>query len=933
MIRFRALLFVVPAIFACVPMTARAQYPFGKNKVLYAPKDWKILETEHVEIYFYPDERPVAEFIAGIADDTYREFSGILRVEFEKRIPVVLYGTHHDFRETNVTPYLVSESTAGFTEFMKGRIALPFSGSYPKLRHVFRHEMVHALMIEKLRVVMSSRRRWGYEGPPLWFVEGLAEYLARREPDSEAHLFMRDAVTNGLVYPLEELWRIDGSYLMYKVGESAVGYIATRFGDDALAVLLENWWRYDRFPVLVERTLGVSLRTLSDQWLAYLRRRYYPSVLDRRGMEEIGEALSPRNSLYEMHPVRADAAGAGGRVFCVGWDRGSMNILELARDGAGRPRGRTFVRAGTSGRFESVPAMRSRLYARGDTLLFVSKAGAADAVYVYDVARRRVLHAIGAPGCRVLSSPSLSPDGGSIVFSAIDGGGKSDLFVCDLAGGAVSRITDDFHDDASPDWHPTLPLIVWSSNRCEGLADSYALYATDPAGGVVEALTGGGFRDLDPRWLRDGSGVLFSSDREGTPDAYLLSGGRLARLTNALGGVYSPAPYDDETFLCAAYEAGAFRSFRIPLKRGAAGSASPDEEPCDARAWTPGSPDTAAGVVERDYRMKLGLDFIGATFALDPDYGSSGNGAQLFFTDILGNHQFIGLIGAATDDFDEILDKLNVAVTYANLSRRLNYAVGAFRLAGFTGSSYDLIRYERRTGATAAVVYPFNTFARAGISTVLRNMEREDDFTWLGLRRGSSWLLSHYLSFTFDNILWYIGGPLSGRRLSVTFGNTFDLSGNRYESRTMNVDLRHYVPLGERVVFAQRFVSRSAWGDDLQLFYLGGSWDLHGYRFRQFAGTRTWLVNSEIRFPLIDRLVMKLPIGLIEFPLLRGSLFLDAGRASGFLLDTGWIGSVGTGVELNLGYLPVARVNFSRLTDFETIERDWRIDLFLGFNF
>lgn len=931
MMRPRAVFVALAAVLASLPAAARAQYPFGKNKVLYAPKDWKVLETAHVEIYFYPDERPVAEFIAGLADETYREFSRFLRVEFDRRIPVILYGTHHDFRETNVTPYLVSESTAGFTEFAKGRIALPFSGSYPQMRHVFRHEMVHALMLEKLRVVMSSRRRWGYEGPPLWFVEGLAEYAARGAPDAEAHLFLRDAVVNGLIPPLEELWRIEGSYLMYKVGESAVGYIATRFGDEALAVMLENWWRYDRFPVLVERTLGLPMRTLGEQWLAYLRRRYYPSVLERRAMSEIGEPLSPRGSVYETHPVCA-GGGTDSKILCIGWDRGAMNVLELERDRAGRPRSRTFVRGGASARFESIPAMRSRLYARGDTLLFASKAGAGDAVYVYDVDRRRVLAEVRVPGCRVASSPSLSPDGGSIVLSAIDGGGKSDLYVCDLASGAVSRLTDDFHDDAGPDWHPTLPLIVWSSNRCGGAKDSYALYSCDPAGGGVEALTAGGSRDVDPRWLRDGSGVLFSSDRAGTPDAYLLRDGVVTRQTNALGGVYSPTPCGGGSFLCTAYEFGAFASFRVPLADGSP-VAAPAGGPCEDEAPRRAPADSAAVFVERDYRMKLGLDFIGATFALDPDYGSSGNGAQLFFTDMLGNHQFIGLVGAATDDFDEILDKLNVAVTYTNLSRRLNYAVGAFRLAGYTGAAYDLIRYERRTGVTGAVVYPFNTFARAGFSAVLRAMEREDDFTWLGRRPGSSSLLSNYVSFTYDNILWYIGGPLSGRRVSAVFGNTLDLSGNGYGSRTLNVDLRQYVPLGARVVFAQRVVSRSAWGDDLQLFYLGGSWDLHGYRFRQFAGTRTWLVNSELRFPLLDRLVVKFPIGLIEFPILRGSLFLDAGRASGFAVDTGWIGSLGAGVELNLGYLPVARVNFSRLTDFDTFRPGWRTDLFLGFNF
>jgi outer membrane protein assembly factor BamA len=65
----------------------------------------------------------------------------------------------------------------------------------------------------------------------------------------------------------------------------------------------------------------------------------------------------------------------------------------------------------------------------------------------------------------------------------------------------------------------------------------------------------------------------------------------------------------------------------------------------------------------------------------------------------------------------------------------------------------------------------------------------------------------------------------------------------------------------------------------------------------------------------------------------RGSLFVDAAKIEGYIEDTGWIGSVGTGVEMNLGYLPVVRVNFSRQTDFRSIDSDVKIDFFLGFNF
>ena len=155
---------------------ASAQYSFGKNKIQYTPKDWEVIETAHFEICYYPEEIAVAEFIAGETENIYEEYAEFFGLEFDRRIPVVLYGTHHDFQETNIIPYMISEATGGFTEFIKGRVALPFTGSYGQLLEVYRHEITHAFMLEKLRVVMNSHRRYTYNHPPLWFTEGLAEY-------------------------------------------------------------------------------------------------------------------------------------------------------------------------------------------------------------------------------------------------------------------------------------------------------------------------------------------------------------------------------------------------------------------------------------------------------------------------------------------------------------------------------------------------------------------------------------------------------------------------------------------------------------------------------------------------------------------------------------------------------------------------------------
>jgi hypothetical protein len=924
----------ITCLVALAARPAFGQYPFGKNKVIYAPKAWVVIETPHFDIYYYPDERGIAEFVASISDSLYAEYADFFSLQFKTRIPVVLYGTHHDFKETNVIPYLISESTGGFTEFIKGRIALPFLGSYAKLEHVFRHEVTHAFMIEKLRVVMAAHRHFTYSEPPLWFSEGLAEYLASGQPDSEAQMFLRDAVANDLVYALDEMWRIEGSYLMYKEGESAVGYLATRFGRESIRLILENWWRGDRFDTILQHSIGLRLHALSDGWREYLKRRYWPAILDLRPVGEVGEAISPPGPALDIHPVTVETGAGGTRTVCVGYDRGSINILDLVRDDGGRWHRRILIRGGQRNDFESIPLLRSRLSARGDTLLFVSKAGARDAIYLFSVGRKKVLAKITTPIARILSSPCLSPDGSTIAFSAIDGFGKSDLFLYDLATGTVRRLTDDYYEDVDPDWRPDGRALVFSSDRCGDIhKGTHCLETIDVETGEIEALTDPGYQDTNPRWLRDGSGILFASDRRHDADIYLLRDGRLTRQTNVLGGALDPWPcLGDSTFLAAAYTGGTFRIYRMKISEEAREIAFATAPPPEQQ-WTPPSLEPSESFVNKPYRPKFGLDLIGATFTPDPDYGSLGSGAQLFFTDVLGNHQIAFLFGSASDNFDEFFKKLNVAFTYVNLTHRLNYAVGAFHLASYVGYSYDLLRFERWYGGFVDVSYPLSTFTRIDLSTVVKGIERDDEFASVGLETGRSWLISNYISATFDNIVWYVGGPSAGRRVNVALGSTIDMQGTRYGSTTLHLDLRNYVGLSERIVFAQRLVSRNAWGGDLQLFYLGGAWDLRGYRFREFAGKRTLLLNNELRFPLLDRLLVKLPFGVIDFPLFRGSLFFDVGRVNGFIYDTDWLGSFGAGVEMNLGYLPVARVNFSRLTDFKTVGNEIHVDFFLGFNF
>jgi outer membrane protein assembly factor BamA len=132
-------------------------------------------------------------------------------------------------------------------------------------------------------------------------------------------------------------------------------------------------------------------------------------------------------------------------------------------------------------------------------------------------------------------------------------------------------------------------------------------------------------------------------------------------------------------------------------------------------------------------------------------------------------------------------------------------------------------------------------------------------------------------------------------------------------------------------VLAGRVAARGSWGPDVQYFYLGGPFDLRGYRMRSLFARRTLLSNAEIRFPLLDRLLLGLPFSNLEFGGFRGVLFGDAAYVG--VPYSGWYGSFGVGFEMWLGPGFVARFDVGRIHDFRSIAPDTFRRFFLGWDY
>ncbi len=929
----RTLRYILPALAALsvsISNVAQAQYYFGKNKVQYTDFDWMILSTKRFDIYFDESERALADVAAEAAESAYDVLADRFSHDVEHRIPLIIYSSPSFFSQTNVVPDLLPENVGGFTEFLKGRVVLPFDGSYADFRHVLQHELVHVFTLSKLASVAKIHRDMQPGTPPLWFTEGLAEYYSRPW-EADADMVVGDLVLSGRLTNFDDLERYTGSYLMYKAGESFFYFLSERYGSDYVLRLLENWWRGSDFEDVARFVFGKPLGDVGTEWGYWLKKKYFPTIQRLELPDRAATRLT--TSGYNVKPVPLRLTVGGRTEDRIVFKGNRLGYAGLYMTDTGGQHLETLLKGERSPQFESLHLLGSALDVAPDgRVLFSSKHHERDVLYVLDAARRRVIAEYGMDSLYGLSSPGFAPDGNRVVFSGWGKDGIRDLFIFDLSTRLLSRLTRDWYNDTDPVFTPDGKGIVFSSDR--GLSGEHGarnlfLYRLDS--GQIEAMTSGEHHDRSPSFSPDGRAIAFTSDRDGLFNIYRRdSTGQIEQLTHLATGAFDPRYLPDgKTIVFTGYQDAGFQIFKMSLPDTPAVVMPRADSTSDRPvAWTPsqGTGALSRGAVK--YKSRFSFDIAQSAVSYDAFYGTVG-GLQTALTDVLGNRQYFFLVANNAQTKDEFFSSFSVAATYINRQHRLNYGYGAFHLFNRYTDPYEGDISERLYGAVGYAGYPLSKFRRIEASLFIRQSERQSFFSG-GLRKAV--LATQFLTIAHDNSLWDISGPIDGERFMLSLGFTGDVSNFRAFNRLVIVDARKYFRLGRYSAIAMRLMGHFSGGHEPQRRYLGGSWDLRGYPRRGEYARNVILSSNELRFPLIDALLVGLPVASIGFQAIRGAVFFDAGNA--WENDFGRLrGSMGVGARVALGYLVVLRFDFARRTDFRTIDPRTRFEFFFGWNF
>jgi len=528
-------------IFTLIPFSTEAQY-FGRTKVQYEDFDFKILHTEHFDIYHYPKEAEATADLGVLAERWYQRHSVTLDHSFKSKNPLIIYANHADFQQNDVVPR-VGVGTGGVTEGMRNRVIMPFAEANSSTNHVLGHELVHAFQYDIARQDKIGGIR-ATSQLPLWFIEGMAEYLSLGAEDPHTAMWMRSALLNDDLPSIKDLSKPQ-EYFPYRYGHSVWAFIAGQSGDQAVSQL---YFRSAQNGLKkgFDQVLGISRDSLSTLWHNSIREKYSDDIEDRTSPSEVGElVLGKENNTGTMNI--APALSPNGEYVVFISEKNVFSIELFLADAQSGEIIRKLTSTNTDPHLNALRFIESSgswspdndtfaavVFAKGDNQIALIN------VHSGDVERRLSFGDVDA-----ITNPTWSPDGSKIAFSGADGG-YTDLYVYNLETDSLKNITNDRHSDLQPTWSPDGQKIAFVTDRGSVTDFERMLFGNMNIAEldiqteeIRMLLEFGETKHINPQYNEDGSSLYYISDYEGFSDIfrYDFATGQRYRVTNVSTGI------------------------------------------------------------------------------------------------------------------------------------------------------------------------------------------------------------------------------------------------------------------------------------------------------------------------------------------------------------------------------------------------------------
>ena len=895
---------------------------YGKNQIHYDKFDWHIYKTDHFEIYYYPEIESHLQRVASYAESAYQHVSSDLRHDLAQKVPLIIFKTHSEFEQQNVDPGAAQEGVAAFAEGDRNRMLLPIDAPSDLLYGLITHELTHVFQYDIIPTSLIRRNI------PLWVNEGGAEY-ERGIWDPLDLMMIRDAAVADIIPKMTQTDDYGDSgnprLVPYDLGHAVYDFIEARWGKEGVRQFLFSLRKsaIGGGASAYEEAFQMQPREFDQQFEKYLKDRF-KAFRDKERPVDYGADLSPNaEQTHYTQALSIEPSPSGDLIAMVTANRHDQEydiILVSSKDGSivrnltpGFDQSLGFEHIAIPDMWVQVPWMSWSPV--GDRLAYFVRNEKHRTLIVQNVLNGHIERRVEMTTVDEPSSPSISPDGRTVVFSALRAA-TADIYRLDLSNQQVTNLTNDAFADYAPSYSPDGKFLVYLAR----VSGSYKLFRLDLDTGKKTQLTFGTQDESGAKFLGPDT-LIFSSTATDpavplTPEVARngnifnlwtlnLKNGELKQYTDTLGGIVNPVVLsktgNDQRLAFVTYYKGDYAAHTFDLKE-------PIKTVASADFGTPGpivdfqAPLQHTLVAENMHKKgTFEKMFLNGRPPVNVGVTSGGDifgGSQVSFSDVLGDQQF-SLYASSVQQYK------TMSFSYLNLSRRFQWALQGYsqtlffygQLGGYLYdpalapliSRSDALATQTVRGGSIFGIYPFSHYRRVEISGGFLQYNEQYNDPYLQqasqqyqqatygtsqlFRNGSSMPLG--LAFVQETTVFREYGPLSGSTMRLAY-DTSPKIAKFLSNQTADLDARKYIRLGANGTFAVRARGFKSWGAAPNYTFFGGNSEMRGYDYREFVGHRAFYTNAELRFPLVN--AMATPLGVVGG--IRGVFYFNLGGAS-----------------------------------------------------
>lgn len=850
----------------------------------------RVADSSRYRLYFYEEEEWAARFVMPRIRKQIGELSKTFAWSPARPFSYLLFTSSREFRQANI--FFITEGVQGITSTQEATMAIPYWGEAQTFDHISKHELVHQFQVQKINQLAQGYAMERMILIPLWFIEGMAEYMSLDGMDAESRVYLRDLLANpdpdrGYKIPKFFEEGTPGFVNTYKVGQAKIDFLELKYGRGTAQRILENASRSlgsagatgTLFSQFVAFELKESEAAIEESWQSYLRLTFNPEMERMTQTAADFEQLKEAGDTLDYYDVSPDGALLATRQVDPLKGITSIQLYDLRNKSK-----RYQVAEDNKPGLLSLYFMQAPLLTISDHwIAYVVETTSGPEIEAREIGREKDSLYLGRKlrlklhefKMREVLSITFSPDGRSTAIVGLNGKGWANVYAIDGFPGAgrfsTRPLTSGYYSWRTLSWGEH--GILAASDKTEN--GKYAIFRIDPKTGSSELLADSNENLLAPIALNDG--VIYQSWTNGSPQIEKWKPGSRVRVTNVKSGMYYPK-YRQNTLYSLIFHQGRYRLYRLPPEKQLA-TILPGSGPVSAgRPWVasldPLAPGqfTAYQPFSRSRGGGIRVENLAGFFASGGFFGAAGS-----FSDLMRNYSVSASVMVLGD-----VDSTSAELFLTSQKGRATWTLGTYltvqsRLDTLFSDGEIETYLHREFGVLGAIQYPLGAFSYIDAELRAGGVKRTDfsnldlESVWEQGNPGTEFMVAPMFRLGYDRILYEaFSGPLQGFGALVE-SDTSWFPGRSDITQRFRLDVAQYWHIAGRAVLALNGMGAIAIGDRFRNSFLISSDDiLRAYPFGddRLYGNYLLAGKAEFRFPIGS---------LFGFPPLRGLAAYDLG--------------------------------------------------------